>query len=80
MMTYSLANRRRFIIGTVVFTLALATVATPAGRNTAVTAMLALIGTTERVLRFPYWIADHSRCFPLDRLDPTCPQCIYPLL
>ena len=31
---------------------------------------------TERIVRFPCWVLDHSRCFSLDRFDPTCPQCM----
>ncbi len=75
-MTYPITNRRRFIIGAAVFTLALAIVAMPAGRGAAVNATSELIETTERIMRFPCWFVDHSRCFSLDRLDPTCPQCI----
>ena len=76
MMTYSLTNRGKLIIGIVAFTLALTIVATPDGRGAAVNATSELIETTERIMRFPCWLVDHSRCFSLDRLDPTCPQCI----
>jgi hypothetical protein len=76
MMTYPRTNRRKLIIGIAAFTLALTIVATPAGRGAAVNATSVLIETTERIMRFPCWLVDHRRCFSLDRLDPTCPQCI----
>jgi hypothetical protein len=76
MMTYSRINRRRFIVGVVVSTLALAFVATSSGLSVAVSALVDFAEITERVARFPGWLVDHSRCFSLDRLDPTCPQCI----
>lgn len=31
---------------------------------------------TEKIIQLPCWIVDHNRHFSLDRLDPTCPQCI----
>ncbi len=75
-MTRRVTNRRKLIIGSAVFTLALAIVATPTGRGAAVSATSELVETTERIMRFPCWLVDHSRCFSLERLDPTCPQCI----
>jgi hypothetical protein len=75
MMTYSLTNRRK-LIGAAGFMLALSIVATPTGRSVAVSALVDFVEITERVARFPCWLVDHSRCFSLDRLDPTCPQCI----
>jgi hypothetical protein len=76
MMTYPLTNRRKLIAGAAGFMLALFIVATPTGRSVAVSALLNFAEITERVARFPGWLVDHSRCFSLDRLDPTCPQCI----
>jgi hypothetical protein len=75
MMTYSLTNRRK-LIGAAGFMLALSIVATPTGRSVAVSALVDFVEITERVARFPCWLVDHSRYFSLDRLDPTCPQCI----
>ena len=66
----------RFIVGSAVLGLAFAIAATPTGRNAAVSALVNLADITEKVLRLPCWIVDQSRCFSLDRLDPTCPQCI----
>jgi hypothetical protein len=75
-MTHFLTNRRRFIVGAAVFTLTLAVVATPTGRSVTVSALVNFVEIAERVARFPCSLADRSRCFSLDRLDPTCPQCI----
>jgi hypothetical protein len=69
-------NRRKMIVGIGMCALALAVAATPAGRSVAATALVDFVEITERVVRFPCWIVDHSRCFSLDRLDPTCPQCM----
>jgi hypothetical protein len=41
-----------------------------------VSALVNFAEITEKVERLPCWIVDQSRCFSLDRLDPTCPQCI----
>jgi hypothetical protein len=75
-MTHRVTNRRKSIIGAAVFTLALAIVATPIGRSGAASVLVDFVEITERVARFPCWLVDHSRRFSLDRLDPTCPQCI----
>ncbi len=65
----------RSIAGTAVLVLALTIAATPTGRNVVVAALVEVAEITGRVARFPCWLMDH-RCSPLDRLDPTCPQCI----
>ena len=75
-MVNSVTTRRSFIVGAAVLVLALAIAATPTGRNAAVSALVNLADITEKVLRLPCWIVDQSRCLSLDRLDPTCPQCI----
>jgi len=75
-MTRLLTSHRKFIAGAAVFALALTIAATPAGRQVAVGTLVDFVGITERVARFPCWLVDRSRCFSLDRLDPTCPQCI----
>jgi hypothetical protein len=69
-------NRRKLLAVTGLLALALAAVATPAGRSVAVTTLVDFVEISERAVRFPCWIVDHSRCFSLDRFDPTCPQCI----
>ena len=47
--------------------LAVAVVATPTGRNALAWVYLQSTQAIEHNLHFP---------FPLDRLDPTCPQCM----
>jgi len=76
MMTYPLTNRRKLLAGVAAFVLALSIVATPTGRSVAASAVVDFVEITERVAHFPCWLVDHSRCFSLDRLEPTCPQCI----
>ncbi len=71
-------NRRNLFAGAGLCALALAVVATPAGRNMATTSLADFVEIAERVARLPCWIVDHSQCFSLDRLDPTCPQCLQP--
>ena len=56
--------------------LTLAIVITPTARTMAVSALLEFVEITERIARLPRWIVDHSKCFSLDRFDPTCPQCM----
>jgi hypothetical protein len=75
-MTEAITTRRRFIAGAAALVLTLAIVATPIGRSVAVSALLDFVGITEKVARLPCWIVDHNRCLSLDRLDPTCPQCM----
>lgn len=67
--------RRRLIIGIAACVLTTAILATPVGRA-AVRALLAdAVVVGGRLLRLPCRLLDHDRCFSLDRLDPTCPQC-----
>lgn len=68
--------RRKFIAGAVACLFGLAIVATPTGRSMAVSVLLEFVEMTERVARLPCWIVDHCSCLSLDRVDPTCPQCI----
>jgi len=69
-------TRRKFIAETAVLVLTFAMVAVPTGRRVSVSALLDFVEITEKVARLPCWLVDHSRCFSLDRLDPTCPQCM----
>ena len=68
--------RRKFIAEAAVLVLTFAMVAVPTGRRVSVSALLVFVEITEKVARLPCWLVDHSRCFSLDRLDPTCPQCM----
>jgi hypothetical protein len=75
-MKHTATTRRKFIAGAAVLVLTLPIVATPTGRSVAASALLDFVEITEKVARLPCWIVDHSRCLSLDRLDPTCPQCM----
>jgi hypothetical protein len=75
-MTERIINRRRLVAGVVASALALAILATPAGRAVALAPLVHLAEAGVKNLRLPCWIVDHSKCFTLDRLDPTCPQCM----
>ncbi len=75
-MTQRVTSHSKLIVGVAVLALSLTIVGTPTARNVSVAALVDFAEITERVARFPCWLVDHSRCFPLDRLDPTCPQCI----
>jgi hypothetical protein len=68
-------TRRRLFTGIVVMLRwRLATLATPIGRAVALASMVRVAEVSTKVLRLPCWIVDHSKCFSLDRLDPTCPH------
>ena len=63
-----LTTSRTEALGTVVaVVLAIALVATSTGRNALAWIYLQSTDAIERSVHFP---------FPLDRLDPTCPQCM----
>jgi hypothetical protein len=68
--------RRRLMTGIVVSVLALAVLATPSGRTVVLASLIHVAEVGSRILRLPCWIVDHSKCFSLDRLDSTCPQCL----
>jgi hypothetical protein len=67
--------RRRLAIGIAVCALATATLATPTGRAVVVVSLVRVAEAGTKVLRLPCWNVDGNKCFSLDRLDPTCPQC-----
>jgi hypothetical protein len=75
-MTHPFASPRKFIVGAAVLALALSIVTTPAGRNVVVAPLIHFAKIAGRAARVPCWLVDRSSCFPLDRLDPTCPQCV----
>jgi hypothetical protein len=75
-MNHGVIHHRNVVAGFGMCTLAVAILATPTGRNVTLSALLDFSEITARVFRIPCWITDHSRCFSMDRFDPTCPQCI----
>ena len=75
-MNHLVVNRRRLVTGIAVCALAAATLATPTGRAVVLVSLVHVAEIGSKILRLPYWIVDHSKCFSLDRFDPTCPQCM----
>ncbi len=75
-MTHRATNRRRLAGYAGMVMLALLFLRIPAVRNVVAGALIEFVEITERALHFPCTLLDHDRCFSLDRLDPTCPQCM----
>lgn len=71
-----LMNRRRLLINAALIALAVIVLALPATQNILACALDEFAENTERALHFPCTLLDHSKCFTLDRFDPTCPQCL----
>lgn len=71
-----LMNRRRLFVKAGLVALALFILAMPVTLNVLAFALDECAELTERALRFPCILLDHSHCFALDRFDPTCPQCL----
>jgi hypothetical protein len=71
-----ITTRRKFIIGAGVFMLAFAVVINPVGRRDAARAFAEFVQIAETVTELPGEIISDIENFSLDRLDPTCPQCI----
>jgi hypothetical protein len=72
-MNHLVVTRRRLVTGIAVCALAAATLATPTGRAVVLVSLVHVAEIGSKILRLPYWIVDHSKCFSLDRFDPTCP-------
>lgn len=68
-------TRRRLAIGIAACALAVAILATPAGREVVFASLAYAVEVGGWLLRLPCQVLDHDKCFSLDRLDPTCPQC-----
>ena len=75
-MTHCAMNRRRLFVNAALVALALLVLAMPATQNVLACALNEFAEITERALHFPCTLLDHGKCFTLDRLDPTCPQCM----
>jgi hypothetical protein len=69
-------NRRRLFVNAALVALALLVLAMPATQKVLACALDEFAEITERALHFPCTLLDHGKCFTLDRLDPTCPQCM----
>ena len=75
-MTLRITPRRKFVIHTAAVVLVIVARRTPAAQSVILGALVESAEITERVIRFPCGMVNHSRYFSLDRLDPTCPQCM----
>ena len=73
-MNRSIANRRRFAVYAA--TIVLIALGMRPARNVIVSGLIECAEVTEHVMRFPCWVLDYRNCFSLDKLDPTCPQCL----
>jgi hypothetical protein len=75
-MTLRMPARRRYAVHATCIVIAIAVLRMPAAQSAVLDGLVGFADTTERILRFPCWLLDHRHCFSLDRLDPTCPQCM----
>lgn len=75
-MTLRTVTHNQLVIHTAVVVLVIVVLRMPAAQSVIVGGLVELANLTERVVRFPCGLSDHSRCFSLDRFDPTCPQCM----
>lgn len=75
-MTVAKYSRRKLVRYAAVVVLALLVLRTPTVQRVVAEALIESIQITERTLRLPCALLDHDHCFSLDRLDPTCPQCL----
>ena len=75
-MTQCVTNRWKLVTGFVVCALVFAGFARPARRAVVLASLVHVAEIGSKILRLPGWIVNHSKCFNLDRLDPTCPQCM----
>jgi hypothetical protein len=75
-MTLRIARLRRFTSYAAVIVLATLVLRTPAAQSVVTGGLVEFADMSARILRLPCWLMDHTRCFSLDRFDPTCPQCM----
>ncbi len=75
-MTIRITSCRRLVVHAAVTALVLFALRIPAVQGIIVGGLVEFGDITERVVRFPCWLLDHSGCFSFDRFDPTCPQCM----
>ncbi len=75
-MTVPKTNRRRLAGYAPMIVLALLVLRVPVVQNVVAGTLIEFVEITERTLCLPRALLDHDRYFSLDRLDPTCPQCM----
>lgn len=69
-------TRRRFAGYAALVVVTLLALRIPAVQYVVADTLIEFSEITERALRIPCALLDHDHCFSLDRLDPTCPQCM----
>jgi hypothetical protein len=69
-MTQCAKNRFRLISAIVLCALILAT---PTGRALVLALVVHIAEVGAKILHLPCQFLDHSKCFTLDNMDPTCP-------
>ena len=72
-MKQTLTNRRKVVIGAALLMLTFALVLKPTGRPGGVSAFVQI---GHIVAQLPRTIVNGIKSLSLNRLDPTCPQCI----
>ena len=75
-MTQAKTNRRKLACYVALAVVTLLVFRIPAVQYVVAEALIEFIRITERTLRLPCALLNHDHCFTLDRLDPTCPQCL----
>ncbi len=75
-MTSRAVVHRKFVVHLTMIVLAISVLSTPAAQSILADGLVEVTNVALRILRIPCWLLDHRHCFSLDRLDPTCPQCM----
>jgi hypothetical protein len=75
-MTLRITARIRRVIYAATIVMVIVVLGTPATRAFIFRDLVEFAGIGEHILRIPQRLLVHTHCFSLDRLDPTCPQCM----
>ena len=76
MATHTIAKRGRLALSFGTSALTLIFLFSPVGRSCVATSFQWILETVDAVTEFPCRVVTNLRHFSLDRLDPTCPQCM----
>ena len=72
-MARCVTKRFRLVFTIVLCALVVAILATPAGRDMVLALLVHIAEVGAKILHLPCQNLDHSKCFTLGRMDPTCP-------
>ncbi len=75
-MTQRFTTPRKLVVWAAATVITIVVLRTPAVQTVLVGGLVEFAGVAGRILQLPYRLLDHTHCFSLDRLDPTCPQCM----